>query len=409
MLSKVSVIGQGYVGLPLALAAASSEKWMVIGYDKNPDQCEKISTGNHDLLDSIEKQKLSNLINEKRYRFTSEVSEVTDSDVLVFCLPTPLDSEGNPDLTILKNSLTEIGPKVKPGSLLILESTSFPGTARNIFASYLMEHYSNTKTCSFAFSPERVDPANQKWRLSNTPKIVAGIDEKSLTRAYEFYSTFVQTLFTVSSLEVAEMSKLIENSYRLVNITMINEIAMLCEKINIPISEVIKAASTKPFGFQAFEPSAGIGGHCIPVDPAYLLYAAKNTNSNLQLISNSLEINNMIPYFVVKKFKNIIQQSRGPILISGVAYKKGVKDIRNSAAMIISKELIESGYDLFWHDNLVDSFPYGKKTESLPSECLGILVIQELPTEILIEANLREIPILDCTLSLNLPNVTWLY
>jgi UDP-N-acetyl-D-glucosamine dehydrogenase len=266
---KVAIVGQGYVGLPLA-AVCVAAGWDTVGLEINPSQISSIKSGNHDLLSIEEMTFIENGLSNHNYDVTDDFSKIIGAEVVIYCLPTPLNANGNPDLSILREALNNTGPYVDRNSLLILESTSFPGTTRNYFAGYLKENFANCINCHFAFSPERVDPNNKTWNLSNTPKIVAGLTDDAKVRAIKFYENILERVISVDSLEIAELAKLIENTYRLINISFINELQIAANKLEIPLRKAIEAVSTKPYGFQPFYPSAGIGGHCIPVDPVYL-------------------------------------------------------------------------------------------------------------------------------------------
>ena len=268
-MNTVSVIGQGYVGLPLAIEIASSS-FRCFGIDNSNLVVDKINSGELQNKD-INGKKIRKLAKKGLYKCTSDRKFLRNSDVIIFCLPTPLTSNKSIDLSILIGEIKLVKSQIKSSALVIIESTVDTGFTRKL-QKYLPEN-------DLAFSPERIDPLNQKWDVKNTPKLVAGLTDKARDRAVEFYSKFIDTVIPCSSLEVAETAKLLENSFRLINISFINELAIFCNKIGIDVQEVIKAASTKPYGFMPFYPSVGIGGHCIPVDPVYLSHKAKEVGA----------------------------------------------------------------------------------------------------------------------------------
>ncbi len=407
MKKTVAIFGQGYVGLPLALAC-SMGGWRVLGIEKSELQIAKINSGNHDLLSAKDKEELQKAFAYGNYTVTNDASLASEANVIVYCLPTPLSSAGSPDVSILKSALIESGPFIEKNTLLVLESTSFPGTARFEFAQFMMDSFPNCQNCYFAFSPERVDPNNKQWNISNTPRLVSGIDEKSLNLAIEFYSDFVKTIHSVDSFEIAELAKLIENSYRLINISFINELQMVSSKLNIPLIPAIEAAKTKSFGFQAFYPGAGIGGHCIPVDPVYLNWAAKQKGAPIRMIELAIEINNEVSVYISNKMKSLMSKEELKVLICGISYKKGVADTRETPAIRIVNELTKLGIQVFWKDLLIDEWSHAPKCIEFDSSYSGIIILQEVDEGTLNLAIGFGIPILDCTGSYQRPGVTLL-
>jgi UDP-N-acetyl-D-glucosamine dehydrogenase len=295
---KVSVIGQGYVGLPLAISCAQAG-FQVTGIDLN---LEKVSQLNkyQSIVEDISDADLKAVSESGKYKATSEYAIDPTTEIVCICVPTPLGSNHQPDLDILKAATKDVGKCLKAGMLVVIESTIQPGTTRDVVVP-ILEKESGLSRDQFlvAYSPERIDPMNKKFTIKNTPKLVAGLTPAAAVKAKEFYSKFIDQVDVCDSLEVAETAKLLENSFRLVNISFINELAMFCQKIGIDVNDVIKAASTKPYGFMPFYPSVGVGGHCIPVDPLYLAEAARAVGAPTRFIELADEINLGMPtYFV---------------------------------------------------------------------------------------------------------------
>jgi len=289
---KVSVIGQGYVGLPLALALNQSGH-DVRGIDLDQNLVEKIIAGKSPIID-ISDQEISDALSSGNYSVSGEFDSVTNSEVVVICVPTPLDTEHRPDLSFLKAATNSVAKNLKKGTLIIIESTVSPGTTRGIIKELLDQ---TGVDYELAYSPERIDPANKKWNVTNTPKLVAGLTPSTTERAVAFYETFVETVKTGSSPEVIETAKLLENSFRLINISFINEIAQFYTALKIDVQEVIDAAATKPYGFMPFYPSAGVGGHCIPVDPIYLIAKAREIGAPTRFIDLAIDFNHSLPSY----------------------------------------------------------------------------------------------------------------
>ena len=282
--NSIAVVGLGYVGLPLAVAAAKSG-YKVSGIDLNQDKVFNINNGKSPIVDIKDNEILDLLVRGQLYA-NSDFSEIRNADVVLICVPTPLTRENMPDLSYLEGAIESIGVHLSKGTLIILESTVAPGTTRDFLVPLIQKNSRIDITeLDIVFSPERIDPLNQKWNLKNTPKIVSGLTLKSRQRAIEFYSKFVDNLIECETLEVAETAKLLENSFRLINISFINEVSIFCEKLGIDVNAVISSASTKPYGFMPFYPSIGIGGHCIPVDPLYLASKAHEIGAPAKMIN----------------------------------------------------------------------------------------------------------------------------
>lgn len=401
---NVVIVGQGYVGLPLA-ALCVTAGWNTVGLETNSSQISSIMSGDHDLLSSEGKRVIANGFKDLNYEVTGDFSRVTGAEIVIYCLPTPLGPDKNPDLSILLEALNDTGPHISANSLLILESTSYPGTTRDFFAAHLVKNFRNCSSCDFAFSPERVDPKNQIWNLSNTPKIVAGLTEHAKLRAANFYQDILETVVPVDSLEIAELAKLIENSYRLINISFINELQIASNKLGIPIRKAIEAAGTKPYGFQTFYPGAGIGGHCIPVDPVYLNWASTQIGFPLKMVETALEINDGMPTFVVERLQHLGVESPSTILLAGIAYKPGIADIRESPSMYVARELKARGYEIMWCDMYVKDWSVGLKFDPKVDSIAALIILQEIDQKMLDFALKTEIPILDCTGKYNFPGI----
>jgi UDP-N-acetyl-D-glucosamine dehydrogenase len=352
----ISIIGQGYVGLPLAISTAQVG-YKVVGVDLN---LEKVALLNNykSPIEDISDSEIKSAITSGNYKASSETYIDPSTEIICICVPTPLGSNHQPDLEILKEATTDVGKNLKPGMLVIIESTIQPGTTRNVVVP-ILEKESGLGANKFlvAYSPERIDPMNKKFTIKNTPKLVAGLTPEAATKAIEFYSKFIDQVDVCDSLEVAETAKLLENSFRLVNISFINELAMFCQKIGIDINDVIKAASTKPYGFMPFYPSVGVGGHCIPVDPLYLAEAARVSGAPTRFIELADEINLAMPtYFVGRASEMLGGLKDKKVLVIGVSYKPNVADTRETPVEALIAGLGKSGAVVSWHDDLVKNW-----------------------------------------------------
>jgi nucleotide sugar dehydrogenase len=326
----ITVVGQGYVGLPLSIAATTAG-YIVNGLDNNREKIATLISGKS-IIEDLSDRAIKKSIESKRYLPTTDITVINDSEVILVCVPTPLSDDHKPDLTALIGAITTVGKNLKVGALVIVESTIEPGTCRNKLLPILIKESGLTESkFELAYSPERIDPTNKTWQIKNTPKLVAGLTESAAMRAKEFYSKFIDSVTLCSSLEIAETAKLLENSYRLINISFINEIAMFCQKIGIDVNDVIKAASTKPYGFMPFFPSVGVGGHCIPVDPLYLAEAARSVGAPTRFIELADEINLGMPTYFVGRASEILGGLKyKKVLVIGVSYKPNVADIRET-------------------------------------------------------------------------------
>jgi UDP-N-acetyl-D-glucosamine dehydrogenase len=389
---QISIIGQGYVGLPLAIASAEAG-YSVVGIDNNPNRITELKLGISGIED-ISNSMVSKLIESRRYKPTSEYEEVSRSSTILICVPTPLTVRNLPDLTAIESAANNISKHLIKESLVILESTVEPGTTRD-FLVPILERGSGLSKEDFhvAFSPERIDPMNKNWNIKNTPKIVAGLTEKSKVMAIEFYSKFIDTVIPVESLEVAETAKLLENSFRLVNISFINEISIFCQKLGINISEVINAAATKPYGFMPFYPSVGVGGHCIPVDPVYLANKADQIGIETRFIDLAVQINKEMPGYFVGRAEEKLGGLKGKkVLVVGVSYKPNVSDVRETPVKELINGLVKKGAEVSWHDDLVKEWN-GKKSVALSNNF--DLAILATPHDYIDLNKLGSVPILD--------------
>lgn len=376
LITKVAVIGQGYVGLPVAISIAKAG-FEVIGIDMDPIKVNKLNSGVTN-IEGIDGSTLIELIKSKLYLASTDYSLLDSVQVILICVPTPLDQNGLPDLTILNQSIGGIAKFLSAGTLVILESSVAPGTTRElVFETILNESSLTEQDFMVAYSPERIDPGNKFWSLRNTPKIVAGLTKESLKAAIAFYSNFIDTLVPCRSLETAETAKLLENSFRLVNISLINELSVFCDELNISANEVIEAASTKPYGFMPFYPSLGAGGHCIPVDPIYLAEKGRQINAPLTLIELAAKVNYSVASYFIKKAENILNDLSGKrILIIGVTYKANISDTRESPVKNLILGLRTKGAKVFWHDDLVDTWLGENSTDISNDYDLAILATQ---------------------------------
>ena len=352
-LNNVAVIGLGYVGLPLAIAACDAD-YQVIGIDSNSEKIKNINSG-HSFIEGIDDMKISEFISSKKLVLSEDFALVADVQTVVICVPTPLLKTRKPDLSYLISALSSVGNYISKGALIIIESTVSPGTTRNLVPMIIRNASKlNDSDFDLAFSPERIDPANKLWGVLNTPKLLAGMTTTAITKAKEFYSKFVETIIVCESLEVAEAAKLLENSFRFINISFINELSIFCNKIGIDINNVIDAASTKPYGFMPFYPSVGIGGHCIPVDPLYLADKAIELGVPNRFIDLADRINLEVPGYFVSRAEEKLGGLKGKkVWVVGVSYKPNVADVRETpvAALIIG--LRKKSAEVSWHDDLV--------------------------------------------------------
>ncbi len=405
----LAIVGQGYVGLPLAMAAVEAG-WAVIGVDNLPAKVDQINRGLSPVEDISDSQ-LKAAIASKSYRATTDFTEVAKASVITICVPTPLDDNREPDLTLLRSAATGIAPHLSDKTLIVSESTSYPGTLRDTIIPIINQYKSEaTRDLFFASAPERVNPGDEVWNQKNTPRLLGAIDEESKVRALSFYESICDKVVTVSTPEVAEAAKLLENTFRLVNIALINEITQLCSASGINAHEVIDAASTKPYGYMPFRPGVGVGGHCIPVDPLYLTWWARQNGGKAQLVESADSINHEMPKYVAARALQLISSDviNPRVLILGVAYKPGVSDVRETPVSELRDHLEALGAEVSWHDPLVQNWEDSRQVE-IGWDCDVAILATMQPGMDLGQVIARNIPILDCTNTLlNQTVVTYL-
>jgi nucleotide sugar dehydrogenase len=354
------VIGQGYVGLPLAQGATRAGI-RVVGLDTNPLAVARLNAGTSH-IDDVSNGDLAEMI-ALGYSASSDPRAILDADVVVVCVPTPLGESGTPDLTAVTSAVQAISDNLTSNTLVVLESTTYPGTTKTLVLPILLESgLALDDDFHLAFSPERIDPGNEKYGLKNTPKVVGGLTPASTKAAVEFYGQFVDTVVAAKGAIEAETAKLLENTYRHINIALVNEMARFCHDLDIDLWDVIRSASTKPFGFQAFYPGPGVGGHCIPIDPNYLSYEVQRTlGYPFRFVELAQEINNSMPKYVVERVQDALNDVGKPlrgarVLLLGVTYKANIADQRESPALDIATLLVSKGADLRYHDPRVQSW-----------------------------------------------------
>jgi UDP-N-acetyl-D-glucosamine dehydrogenase len=378
---KIVIIGQGYVGSALAIAAAKAGH-EVIGFDTNAK-----------LIGEL-KEKESNL---KNYYPTNTEADLKDQDVYIIAVPTPLDESNQPDLSYLMQASKLIAKSATKGALVINESTSYPGTLREIVITEIEKV--NKSEFLYASAPERIDPANSKWNIKNTPRILAGINEQSTTAALEFYKSICDEVTAVSSPEVAESAKLFENTFRQVNIALVNELAQISSKLGISANEVIAAAATKPFGFMRFNPGLGVGGHCIPIDPIYLAQKAEQLGAPAKFIRQANLVNQQMPLYILQRLKELLggNLKDKKICIVGISYKADVTDLRESPSLVLLEELQNSGANVVFHDDVVKEYNNAKSTPLVPNS-FDLTVVAVYHSDLAVDSVTKSAPmIFDCT------------
>jgi len=402
----VGVIGLGYVGLPLAIQATSS-KLKVYGYDINEKRVSDYNDGQSSIED-ISNQELQKSLKDGLF-LSADPKYLSDSEVIVISVPTPL-TDYQPDLSFVRSAAETIAQHIVKEQIIILESTTYPGTTVEVLVP-IIEDISGLKAGVdfFAgYSPERIDPGNEKWNFKNTPKIISGINEKSLQKIKAFYEKIIDSVVSVGGTKEAEMVKLLENTYRHVNIALINELAILCNMLEIDIWEVVDAAKTKPFGFESFRPGPGVGGHCIPVDPNYLSFKTRQIGKPVRFVELAQEINNSMPNYVVSRLlekMNLLEKpfKNSNILILGVAYKKDIGDVRESPALGIIENLLDRGVNVKYFDPYVSEIDVKNqkinKEESLDNiKNYDLILVHTAHTEFeKFDFNNITVPIFDAT------------
>ena len=383
---KIAVIGQGYVGFPLAQLAAKSG-FEVIGYDTNPNVVKSLDN------------------TEPKLKLTDDEGLLTDCQIYVIAVPTPLDTKGKPDLSYVIKASQTLAKYAASGSLVINESTSYPGTLREVILPIVDS--SGVKVL-FASAPERIDPLNKNWNLKNTARVIGGLTQKATSKAEQFYATFCEQVHTVSSPEVAESAKLLENTFRQVNIAFINQFTQIMDKLNIPVHEVIEAANSKPFGFMKFIPGLGVGGHCIPIDPIYLAEKAESAGAPASLIRSADQINTQMPKFVMDKAIRLLGSdlSSKKVCIVGLSYKSDIADLRSSPSLSLWDLLEAAKAQVSYHDPFHPAFR-GIKCVDLSTSQFDLAIVatrhSDLNTSQLISSSKL---VLDCTSTI--AGVHWL-
>jgi UDP-N-acetyl-D-glucosamine dehydrogenase len=369
---KIGIIGQGYVGL--TISAYAGKNYEVIGFDSNPKIVNQLSSGiSH--IEGVESSVIDSLIKAGRYVATSNGADLGDVDLVVIAVPTPLTKDRQPDLVFIDAACKTIGENIKKAILVINESTSFPGTLRNYIKPAIEKYSSNKIDHLYAISPERVDPGRGDFNQKNTPRLYAGLTPEASKRTRDFYSKFCDNLIEVSSPEVAEAAKLFENTFRQVNIALVNEFAQIAHALGISVYESLDAANTKPYGFMKFTPSAGVGGHCIPVDPTYLAAVAEEHGAPATFIRRANEVNLEMSKYVVDR----VQADNGgslqgkSVLVVGVAYKPNVADVRETAAELVIEHLRSRGAVVCWHDDVVGTWK-GESSSPLSGAEIAVVV-----------------------------------
>jgi UDP-N-acetyl-D-glucosamine dehydrogenase len=359
---KVAIVGAGYVGIPLAQVFAEAGQEVLL-VDISAERVEQINRGDS-YIEDVPSEALGPLVESGSIRATTDYDELKQVEAIIIALPTPLSKQREPDLTIVMSAAEEIAKRLQPGQMVVLESTTYPGTTRERLCPAL-EAGSGLragKDFYLAFSPERVDPGRLDWTTKTTPKVIGGLDQASTEKVSELYRTAVDTIVEVSSPESAEMTKLLENIFRSVNIALANELAQLCDRMGLDVWEIIDAAATKPFGFMKFLPGPGLGGHCIPIDPFYLSWKAREHNFYTEFIELAGKINENMPYFcrgkIMRALNSVPKPIRGSkILVLGVAYKKDISDMRESPALKVIQLLRQQGAIVSYHDPFVAELP----------------------------------------------------
>ena len=369
---KIAIIGQGYVGL--TIAAFASQTNQVIGFDNNQKVVDQLNQGiSH--IEGVKNSLIKTAIDSGNYRASTNGADIADAEVVVIAVPTPLNKERKPDLTYIESACKTIAENIIRPVLVINESTSFPGTIRNIIKPLIESLSANKIEHLYAISPERVDPGRTDWDQKNTPRLYAGLSPEASKRTREFYSSFCDNLIEVSSPEVAEAAKLFENTFRQVNIALVNEFAQISHALGISVYETLAAADTKPYGFMKFNPSAGVGGHCIPVDPSYLAHVAEGLGVPATFIQRANEVNLEMPKYIVAR---VSADNGGTLLgksvqVIGVAYKPNVADTRETPAELVIEELKRQGANVSWHDPVVNNWQ-GETSTALGGSDIAIVV-----------------------------------
>ncbi len=365
--AKVAIIGLGYVGLPLSVELAR-EGFTVIGFDISKKKVDLLNSGKSD-IDDIPDSAVKEIINNKKFKATTNWKLISNMDTVSICVPTPLSKTKDPDVSYILSALNSIKKYLKKGALVVLESTTYPGTTEELILPILSENKKQVGIDFFlAFSPERVDPGNLNYTTKNTPRVVGGITQACTNTAKVFYEQTIPNIHSVSSTQSAEMVKLLENTFRSVNIGLVNEVALMCDRLGLDVWEIIDAAATKPFGFMPFYPGPGLGGHCIPIDPHYLSWKLKSLNYSARFIELAGDVNSHMPEYVVDRISDLLNDkfaksiNKSNIVALGVAYKRDIQDMRESPALDVIQLLEDKGAKVQYNDPYVPSFYLESKT-----------------------------------------------
>lgn len=357
--ARVGIVGLGYVGLPLAVVFAEAG-FEVIGFDLDQEKVGLINAG-ESYIEDVPSQKVARLVRDEKLTATAAFDQLSEVDAVSICVPTPLRKTGDPDLSFIMDATRSLSPYLHAPMVVVLESTTYPGTTREMLLPEIeSEGMKVGEDIFLAFSPERVDPGREDWTTQNTPKVIGGVTAACSEVAAAFYQTAIESVVKVTSTEVAEMTKLLENTFRAVNIAMVNEMAIMCNRLGIDVWEVIEAAATKPFGFMKFTPGPGLGGHCIPIDPLYLSWKLKSVKYNARFIELASEINTGMPRYVVQRIQDALNEGGkalqgSKVLVLGVAYKPNVSDVRESPALDVIGLMQEKGAEVRYFDAHVPS------------------------------------------------------
>ena len=370
---QISVVGLGYVGLPLAVAFAEAGL-RVVGIEKDPQKRAALDTYDS-YVEDVPTERLRPLVDSGKLQFTEDYTALKEVEAVVICLPTPLNEHREPDLSMLSSGARDVARNLRAGALVALESTTYPGTTRDVLLPIIEEGlklkngnasrgdtYQVGRDFYLAFAPERIDPGNRRYTINNIPKIVGGITPECTQRAAGLYGAIIEEVHSVSSPESAEMAKLLENIFRGVNIALVNELAILCDRMDVDVWEVIEAAKTKPFGFMPFYPGPGLGGHCIPIDPFYLSWRARAFNMTTEFIELAGRVNVNMPYHAVGRIASALNSNKQPVngsrvLLLGMSYKPNIGDLRESPSLTILKLLRQAGAEVVYHDPYIPYLP----------------------------------------------------
>ncbi|MGH3103126.1 MAG: nucleotide sugar dehydrogenase [Gaiellaceae bacterium] len=380
MSTDVAIVGAGYVGVPLAQVFAEAGRSVVL-VERDADRAARLNRG-ESYIEDVSSETLARLV-RNGLRATTDYDELRDADAILIALPTPLSPQREPDLSIVADAVREIAKRLRRGHLVVLESTTYPGTTTEVVLPILEETGLKVgEDFHLAFSPERVDPGNVRWTTQNVPKVVGGVTPACTERAAELYGGAIATVHKVSSPEAAELTKLLENIFRAVNIALVNELAQLCERMNLDVWEVVEAAATKPFGFMPFQPGPGLGGHCIPIDPYYLTWKAREFDFYTEFIELAGKVNENMPYFCRSKISQALNHGKqlslkgSKVLMLGVAYKADIGDMRESPALKLIALLRQAGSVVSYHDPHVRELPaYGLESAALDPAAYDCVVI----------------------------------